>query len=73
MFSFNAPFNGSAVGSGLATPVLGMAAAAGGSGYWILGGDGSLDGFGTARNYGSIGGTPLNAPVVGMAPTEATG
>ncbi len=73
IFSFNAPFSGSAVGSGLATPARAMATVAGGSGYWILGADGGLDGFGTAGNFGSMGGTPLNAPVVGMAATEATG
>jgi hypothetical protein len=39
-----------------------MAATADGSGYWVLGAGG---------NYGSMGGTPLNQPMVGMAATGA--
>ena len=48
-----------------------MAATADGSGYWVLGAGGALDGFGDAGNYGSMGGTPLNQPMVGMGATGA--
>ncbi len=40
-----------------------------GSGYWMAASDGGVFGFGTAGFYGSMGGHPLNAPVVGMAPS----
>ena len=69
IFAFDAPFQGSPVGTGLAVPVLGMAATVDGAGYWVLGAGGALDGFGDAGNYGSMGGTPLNKPMVGMGAT----
>ncbi len=37
------------------------------SGYWLLGSDGGIFAFGTAAYDGSMGGKPLNEPVVGMA------
>jgi hypothetical protein len=40
-----------------------------GKGYWIADSDGGVFGFGDATFAGSMGGTPLNAPVVGMAAT----
>ncbi|HET9077077.1 MAG TPA: glycoside hydrolase family 3 N-terminal domain-containing protein [Acidimicrobiales bacterium] len=46
-----------------------MAAAPGGSGYWIAGNGGSVQAFGSAGSYGSPSGTRLNKPVVGMAAT----
>ena len=39
-------------------------------GYWEVGSDGGIFSFGTAHFYGSMGGTPLNAPIVGIASTE---
>jgi len=71
IFSFDAPFLGSPVGTGLAQPVLGMVSTTDGSGYWVLGTGGALEGFGSAGNYGSMGGTPLNRPMVGMGTTSA--
>jgi hypothetical protein len=38
-------------------------------GYWEVGADGGIYSFGTAHFYGSMGGTPLNAPIVGIAST----
>jgi IPT/TIG domain len=38
-------------------------------GYWEVASDGGIFSFGNAAFYGSMGGTHLNAPVVGMAPT----
>jgi hypothetical protein len=36
--------------------------------YWLVAGDGGVFAFGSAAFYGSLGGLPLNAPIVGMAP-----
>ncbi len=38
-------------------------------GYWLVGADGGLFAFGDAGYYGSMGGRPLSAPIVGLAPT----
>jgi hypothetical protein len=70
VFAFDAPFLGSASGSSLALPALGLTPSGPGPGYWVEGADGGLVGFGSAGNYGSMGGIPLNAPMVGMASTE---
>jgi len=40
------------------------------TGYWMAASDGGIFTFGRAGFYGSMGGTPLNQPVVGMAPTR---
>jgi len=39
------------------------------NGYWEVASDGGIFSFGTAQFYGSMGGKPLNKPVVGMAST----
>jgi hypothetical protein len=39
------------------------------SGYWEVASDGGIFSFGNAGFFNSIGGSPLNAPVVGMAST----
>ena len=46
-----------------------LAATHDGKGYWIVDSDGGVFSFGDAAFYGSMGGKPLNAPVVGMAVT----
>jgi len=46
-----------------------MAPTADGRGYWLVGSDGGVYGFGDAGFYGSTGGTTLNKPIVSMAPT----
>ncbi len=38
-----------------------------GSGYWLGAADGGIFAFGNAAFYGSMGGQPLNAPIVGLA------
>ena len=38
----------------------------GGLGYWMTGSDGGVFSFGDANFYGSMGGTVLNKPIVGM-------
>jgi hypothetical protein len=42
-----------------------------GSGYWLVAGDGGVFSFGDARFFGSMGGQPLNAPMVGMTATPS--
>ncbi len=44
-------------------PTVGMAATADAGGYWLARSDGSVAVHGDAVNYGSMGGTPLNAPI----------
>ena len=41
--------------------------------YWLAGSDGGLFAFGNARFYGSMGGQPLNQPIVAMAATPDGG
>ncbi len=40
-----------------------------GQGYWIVGANGSVRAYGTAVDYGSMDGRPLNRPIVGIAAT----
>ena len=44
-------------------------AAAATSGYWMVGSDGGIFSFGDSSFHGSMGGTPLNKPIVGMTAT----
>ena len=39
------------------------------SGYWEVASDGGIFSYGDAQFYGSMGGKPLNAPIVGIAAT----
>src|SRR5581483_7446831 len=50
-------------------PIVGMAATPDGLGYWLVASDGGIFSFGTARFFGSTGGTTLRQPVVSMAVT----
>ena len=43
------------------------------SGYWLVGSDGAVFSFGGVTFAGSLGGTPLGAPIVGMAATPSGG
>jgi hypothetical protein len=66
VFAFgDARFHGSTGAIRLASPVAGMAPAAGGRGYWLCARDGGVFAFGTATFQGSMGGRPLRSPVVG--------
>ena len=69
MFAFgDATFYGSMGGAHLNAPIVGIAAAPTGNGYWpLVGSDGGVFAFGGARFYGSIGSAHLNAPIVGIA------
>jgi hypothetical protein len=50
-----------------------MAATPDGNGYWEVASDGGIFSFGTATFHGSMGGQPLNAPIVAMAPGPPAG
>jgi peptidoglycan/xylan/chitin deacetylase (PgdA/CDA1 family) len=66
-YSFgNAPAPGPPVTSNL--PLVG-AALAGTTGYWEVASDGGIFSFANAPFLGSMGGRPLNEPIVGMAAT----
>ena len=73
VFSFNAPFYGSAGALPLARPVVGGAATPDGGGYWLVASDGGVFAFGDASFFGSEGGRHLNQPIVGMAGTPDGG
>ncbi|HEX3460231.1 MAG TPA: hypothetical protein VHT49_04945, partial [Acidimicrobiales bacterium] len=48
-------------------PIVGMAVAPGGGGYWLAASDGGIFAFGTAGFSGSLGGMTLNQPIVGIS------
>jgi hypothetical protein len=48
-----------------------MAPTPDGAGYWLVAADGGVFTFGDATYHGSMGGTRLNAPIVGMARAQA--
>ncbi len=74
VFSFGTlPYCGSAGGTKLNKPVVGMALTHNGGGYWLVASDGGVFSYGNATFYGSAGGTKLNEPVVGMAATPDVG
>jgi len=54
-------------------PPVPVGASGGVGGYWLSAADGGIFSFGNARFYGSMGGHPLNEPVVGMAATPTGG
>ncbi|MHB8440191.1 MAG: protease pro-enzyme activation domain-containing protein, partial [Acidimicrobiales bacterium] len=43
------------------------------AGYWLAAADGGIFTFGDLGYYGSMGGKPLNKPIVGMAPVDDGG
>ena len=54
----------------LNSPIVGMAAHPSGQGYWFVAADGGIFTFGDAKFHGSMGGKPLNKPIVAMAATQ---
>ena len=49
---------------------MGTSATPSGRGYWLVASDGGIFAFGDAGFYGSMGGKPLNKPIVAMSPTK---
>ena len=70
---FGLPTYGDLRGRHLAAPIVAMAPSPNRRGYWLLGRDGGVFGFGDAPFYGSTGGIHLNQPVVGMTPPVTGG
>jgi hypothetical protein len=54
-------------GQVLRSPIQGIAGTPDGAGYRMVGTDGGVFAFGSAEFAGSMGGTPLTSPVVGIA------
>ncbi len=53
----------------LAAPIDQIVSTPDGKGYWLVGSDGGIFGFGDAGFYGSMSSKTLNSNIVGMAPT----
>ena len=62
-----------APGSGVAAPIVGMAAVPNGQGYWLVAADGGIFNYGSAGFHGSAGAEHLVQPIVGMASTPDGG
>ena len=67
VYTFGAPSFGSLVNVALHAPVVGISSIQDGLGYRFVASDGGVFCFGNAHFLGSMGGTPLNQPAVGMA------
>lgn len=55
------------IAEALSKPASAIVSTASGNGYWLIAEDGGVFTFGDARYFGSMGGRPLNAPVIGAA------
>jgi hypothetical protein len=51
--------------------MVAMAGTPDGGGYWTVASDGGVFTFGDAVFSGSMGGKPLNEPIVGMSPSAS--
>ena len=69
VFAFRAPFKGSMGGQQLARPVNGLVPY--GNGYLMVASDGGVFDFSSTQFVGSLGGHPVNAPIIGIAPVKA--
>jgi hypothetical protein len=54
---------------GLAAPIVGLAATPDGGGYWLANAAGAVSAHGSAVNYGSMAGQPLQAPIAHIVST----
>ncbi len=71
--TFTTPSANSSSTKALNSPIVGLAAATDGGGYWLVGSDGGVFSYGDAGFHGSAGDVHLNKPVVGMAATPDGG
>jgi beta-lactamase class A len=67
------PVGASAVGGSSGGSIVGIAATPDGEGYWLVGANGGVLGFGDAHYYGSTGGKPRRSRVTGIAATPDGG
>jgi hypothetical protein len=68
VFTSSTPFYGSTGNMHLNKPIVGIAAAPEGKGYWLVASDGGIFSFGPgAVFHGSTGYVHLNKPIVAMA------
>jgi len=68
---YGAPSYGSTANLHLSKPIVGMASTPSGNGYWLVGADGGVFGFGDAAFHGSLAGLHLAAPIVGITTTQS--
>ena len=74
VFAFgDAKFHGSAGGTKLVRPIVGMVATQTNGGYWLVASDGGIFAYGDAKFFGSTGSLKLNSPIVGMTTTPSGG
>lgn len=66
VFTYLTPNLGGESGRSLPAPIAGIAYDRAGTGYWLVGQDGSVYAFGAAHNYGSMRGVHLKKPIVGI-------
>lgn len=66
VFAYGPEFLGSAAGTRLSKPIVGMRSTRTADGYILVGSDGGVYAYGTAKFYGSMGGRPLNSPIIGL-------
>lgn len=71
-YVYGSPSYGSTANFHLGKPIVGIAATPSGNGYWLVGADGGVFGFGDAGFYGSLPGNHITPqePIVGIAPTQ---
>jgi hypothetical protein len=70
VFNYEMTPYGSAASLNLAAPIVG-GDAVGDFGYWLVAKDGGVFSYGETTFHGSMGGKPLNSPIVGMARTPS--
>jgi hypothetical protein len=68
-FAVGAAYSGDAENASSSAPALTQLVGHTGLGYWLVASDGGVFNYGNAGFFGSTGGTHLNKPVVGVAPT----
>lgn len=69
----DAPFHGSTGLVPLNQPVVGMARAADGNGYWLVSSEGRVASFGSAVHHGNVPVVDPRRPIVGISSTPGSG
>ncbi|HYT37903.1 MAG TPA: hypothetical protein VEN99_00245, partial [Acidimicrobiia bacterium] len=72
IFAFgDAKFYGSAGGTKLNRPIVGMTSTPSNAGYWLVAADGAIFSYGDAKFFGSTGSLHLSSPIVQMSTTPS--